>query len=561
MATPSNYIAISRRSLDMEDYIDLARRHSGWIVGPTLAGLVVASCVALYLPNVFVSIATMRITPSQISDTIVAATINQQLTGRIEQMEQDILSRTSLSNIIQDPRLDLYKADRATKPIEDVIEIMKNRDIKITINDPTGGLIERRGASSFNISFAYSDAHKAQQVVQTLVTKFNDSNQSSQRTTQSIVTEFVHDELSETRANLNSIDDALTKFRVENAGKLPENAQTNIAQMTSEEQRLASVNEALSRLDQQKIQYDQHIDTLTEQLHVLDLLGKESEANGAPAMRQQNERLTAMNRTITDTESQLAQLHQIFRPGYPDIRDAENRLGVLKKQRDDLQKEQDAEEAKPAEAKPKKTNYQQLESATALQGQIDATKALISGQELERRNMLAEQKTITEQLKVYQGRLSATSSIEAKYADLVRDEKAATAKLQIQENNDDRNKQQASLLQRRAGEQLEVLDAPSLPIKASKPDRWLVVGAGLALSFILGLAMAGVQEARDTSLKNLKDVRAYTNLPVLSSIPLLENSMLVRRKRRLSYLAWSAGIIIGILCVGAALYYHMTTLT
>ena len=36
------------------------------------------------------------------------------------------------------------------------------------------------------------------------------------------------------------------------------------------------------------------------------------------------------------------------------------------------------------------------------------------------------------------------------------------------------------------------------------------------------------QEMKNTSLKNLKDVRAYTNLPVLSSIPLLENALLVQ---------------------------------
>ena len=86
----------------------------------------------------------------------------------------------------------------------------------------------------------------------------------------------------------------------------------------------------------------------------------------------------------------------------------------------------------------------------------------------------------------------------------------------------------------------------------------MIVGAGTALSFILGLALAGVQEAKDTSLKNLKDVRAYTNLPVLSSIPLLENTMLVRRKRRIAYLAWSAAVIVGMLAVSASLYYHYT---
>ncbi len=127
--------------------------------------------------------------------------------------------------------------------------------------------------------------------------------------------------------------------------------------------------------------------------------------------------------------------------------------------------------------------------------------------------------------------------------------------------NDFQNQQQLAeqnneLLQRKAGENLDVLDPASQPTQPSKPNRWMIVGGGTAIGFILGLALAGLQEAKDTSLKNLKDVRAYTNLPVLSSIPLLENTMLVRRKRRLAYLAWSAAVIIGMLAIGASLYYY-----
>ena len=62
---------------------------------------------------------------------------------------------------------------------------------------------------------------------------------------------------------------------------------------------------------------------------------------------------------------------------------------------------------------------------------------------------------------------------------------------------------------------------------------------------MVGVVLAGAKEMKNTSLKNLKDVRAYTNLPVLSSIPLLENALLVRRKRRLLWLAWSSAMIIG----------------
>ncbi len=555
MATPSSYIAISRRSLDVEDYIDLARRHAGWIVGPTLAGLVIATVVALSLQNVYVSQAVMRITPSQISDNIVSSTINEHLTERIQQMQQEILSRLSLSNIIQDPRLDLYKAERAKAPIEDVIETMKNRDIKINIVDlPTG---DRRGASAFTISFQYPDSHKAQQVVQTLITKFVEANQTSQRDRQQVVSSFVHDELADSRAHLVALDEQLTRFRVENSGKLPEEAQMNIAQLTAAQQQANTVNDALNRLDQQKVQIDTHLETLQQQLNLLTLFEKDSEPTAAVAV--QNERLQLLGREVTNTESQLAQLRQVYKPNYPDIRDAENRLSELRRQRDELQKQQDAEDAKPVETKAKKTNYQQVQSAGAIQGQIDATKAQAKSLEMERANRQADQQKLNREIAAFQSRLSATSAIEARYGDLVREEKAATEKLQSEQKKEELNEEQGQLLQRKAGEQLEVLDTPSLPEKPSKPNRLMVVGAGLAISFMIGLAMAGVQEARDTSLKNLKDVRAYTNLPVLSSIPLLENSILVRRKRRVTYLAWSAGVIIGIICIGVAFYYHLTT--
>ena len=80
------------------------------------------------------------------------------------------------------------------------------------------------------------------------------------------------------------------------------------------------------------------------------------------------------------------------------------------------------------------------------------------------------------------------------------------------------------------------------------------MGAGIGL--MLGIVLAGAKEMKNTSLKNLKDVRAYTNLPVLSSIPLLENALLVRRKRRLLWLAWSSAIIIGSIAMSAAAYYY-----
>ena len=84
----------------------------------------------------------------------------------------------------------------------------------------------------------------------------------------------------------------------------------------------------------------------------------------------------------------------------------------------------------------------------------------------------------------------------------------------------------------------------------------VIAGAGVGLGLFFGVFMAGVKEMKDTSLKNLKDVRAYNNLPVLSSIPLLENALLVRRKRRLFWLAWSTAIIVGTIAMSGSMYYY-----
>jgi protein tyrosine kinase modulator len=548
----SGYVAISRRTLDLEDYIDVARRHMVWILGPVFAGLVISTVVAFLAQNTYVSEAKLLITPKQVSDSIVKTTTNQELTERIGLMQQQILSRTTLSSIITDPRLDLYKEERAREPLEDVIETMRNRDVKIVVDSVPG---ERR-ASALSISFAYRNSTKARDTVQQLIAKFQEVNTTSQRDTQNLVGSFVHDEVSEAKAKLDRLDEALTRFRGENAGKLPEQMNLNMAQMTALQQRLGTINDALNRAAQDRVVLEERLATLQSQVALSDSLDKELDVS--PPVLRQNQRLLELNKRIQDTESQITLLRHTYKDNFPDIKIAEASLTDLKKERDQIQKQQDDELAAPKEPVKKVTNYQRAEAETNLQGQVAQTKAYMTNLEMEVANKKKEQQDATKNLKDFESRLAATSGLEARYQDLVHDVQEARDKYQALQNQQQLSEQNGELLQRQAGEHLDVLDPPSTPLQPSKPNRWMYVGGGTAIAFILGLGLAGLQEAKDTSLKNLKDVRAYTNLPVLSSIPLLENTMLVRRKRRITYLAWSAAVIIGILAVSASLYYHYT---
>src|SRR5437764_1406536 len=124
MQPSQGYVSVTRRPPDVEDYIDIIRRYRSWIIGPLFAGLVTAVVVAFLWPDTFVSSAVMRITPPQVSDRLVHSSLTIQIGERLNQMQQEILSRGSLIELIQRPSLDLFKKERQNKPMEDVVEIM-----------------------------------------------------------------------------------------------------------------------------------------------------------------------------------------------------------------------------------------------------------------------------------------------------------------------------------------------------------------------------------------------------------------------------------------------------
>ena len=87
----------------------------------------------------------------------------------------------------------------------------------------------------------------------------------------------------------------------------------------------------------------------------------------------------------------------------------------------------------------------------------------------------------------------------------------------------------------------------------------MVIGVGAGLGLLLGMVIAAAREMKDTSLKNLKDVRAYTQMAILGSVPLLENDFVVRRRRRIAWLGWTtACLMAAVTMAGSVVYYYAT---
>src|ERR1022692_2801149 len=124
-----------------------------------ILGAVAAGAISLTLPRRYVSTAVMRFTPEAVPAG-TAWKIEYMASRNLEQNLQNILSRSSLTEMIQRIGLDLYRED--LRPWEDVIQDMRNRDLRF----------ERRRPRDFRISFEYPDRLKAQAVVRELTARF-----------------------------------------------------------------------------------------------------------------------------------------------------------------------------------------------------------------------------------------------------------------------------------------------------------------------------------------------------------------------------------------------------
>lgn len=122
----------------------------------SLLGLVAGFSASWLSTPMFVSQTELQMRPANIEHLIA--------------MQRQVLSRTSLSQIIQEPRIDLYGSERARLPLEDVIERMRTREINIRI------MAHDKNSMRFRISFLYPDPEKARKTVQSLVARFSDAN-------------------------------------------------------------------------------------------------------------------------------------------------------------------------------------------------------------------------------------------------------------------------------------------------------------------------------------------------------------------------------------------------
>lgn len=547
-------LSVPRRAMDIEDYVDIIRRHRSWILGPAFLGLVAGVVTAFLWPDSYMAKGMIRVVPPQVPTRLVQMNISEEMTARINSIYQEITSRSSLVNLIQTNNL--YPDERKRLPMDDVVEKMR-QDIGMSAMEALSRGVGsyRQSVTAFTVTFSYSDRRQAQKICQEIISRFTDQSIKARQEMSMTTTNFLKDQYEVAKRDLDDIDSRIAAFRTRNIGEMPEQEQLMLSRISAMEASIQATGGQISRAQQDKLQMESQLRDLRDQAQTLAQPVPEYAVAGPV----RNERLMEVDRDLERAQAALTSLRESYKDSHPDVQRMLGYIQTKQKQREQIVRETEAARA-DSTGKPRMVvspaNQAKLREVNSA---IARLQAALQAKDMEVDDLNRQINDTKARPRQSQARLESSPGASQGYLQLMRERELAMARYEELGKKSQDSSMATDLLSRGVGETLEMLEQPVMPDEPYAPKRPLIISLGCILGLALGVALAGGREIKDTSLKNLKDVRAYTRLTVLGSIPLLENDFVLRRRRRFGWLMWAAALLLGVLLMaGAMTWYYMS---
>jgi polysaccharide chain length determinant protein (PEP-CTERM system associated) len=484
---------LGHREMTLQDYAGILKRRFWLISGSALLFMGIGLGIAHILPPQYVSQTLVLIEQQKVPENYVKPVVDEDLGARLASMKEQILSRSRIEPIIE--RYNLYGGSQTN--MDDRIDITRKA---IGINPIQAG---SRGMPGFFISFKARDARTAQLVCGDITSLFVSANLNAREESAEGTTDFLKQQLEEAKRNLDDQDAKLAEFEKKNIGRLPgqtiqlgsmsfASGSANESTLQALTTQLDAVNQTVSRLQQD--------DTFLEAM-----LAQQSQESSRtdPATGRSEDTLKTQ---LKDALTQQASLETLYTPDYPDVIAIKRRIADLRAEiaRDSAAPPKEAKEEKPG----KSSDTPQLQQ---LKAQLRAEKQSMAAAKL-------EQTRLQQMVRSYEEKIEASPMLEEEYKQITRDHETALQFYNALLTKMNESSMATALEHRQQGEQFRVMDAPNLPDEPTFPNHRNFAGGGFAAGLALGLLLSALLEYRDTSMRNERDVWAFTKLPTLAVV-------------------------------------------
>jgi uncharacterized protein involved in exopolysaccharide biosynthesis len=231
------------------DLLEIVRRRRMCLAVPAIAVILLGVAVALLLPSIYKSTATILIEEQEIPTDFVMTTVTSYAEQRIQQLNQRIMSFTRLQEIIQ--RFRLYEDMKDRHTAEEIVEQMrKDTELKPVSAD----VIDRRtgrptaATIAFTLSYQGKNANTVQQVANVLTSFYLEENLKVRAKQAEEASGFMEGEMARVKQELAEIESRIVEFKKGRINDLPEMMQLNQQTLSSLERNLEVTAEQLRGL-------------------------------------------------------------------------------------------------------------------------------------------------------------------------------------------------------------------------------------------------------------------------------------------------------------------------
>src|ERR1041384_1144879 len=497
------------------------------IILPAIAISAAVSWVVFQLPDLYESSTLIVVKPSTLPNSVVPTTTEDSLTRQINSIAQVVTSRSSLEPLIQ--KYDLYKTEREhNEPMEVLIDYMR-ASIKVEVNTSRNDI-----TNGFNITYRGRNAKTTQAVTSELASKYIDVQTQNTINSTSSAKQFIDQQVSQTKEELDAVDRQRLDFMQKNVGNLPSEAASLVGQLTGlREQQKAYISE-VGRLQ------DRH-SAVNSQLALVKKSSDQAKEDIAENTTDPKTTLAWAQLVArkADLESQLTRMLTELRPKHPDVLAKQAEVDSVK----------DAMDQMIADWKEKiKQKQDKLRDRPDLTvGNLEAELQLVDGEIKRQQSLLGD---IDKQIGSVMDRINNVPGAEVTLGALDRDYQTKKAQYDSLLSQAQKIGLSADATSQQQGEGIQVVDPANLPARPVAPKRAMLMGMGLAVGLAIGLLLAASFEVpRLLTIQTSEDASHYTSLPVLVALPEFMTATEARsipRRRRMLLAAGIAAMFVAI---------------
>lgn len=526
------------QSLRLRAYLAILRRHAPSFLYAALPVLFASLAVAVTLPPVYRSTATVLI-EQEMPEDLVRSPVTSYAAEHVQLIHRRVTTGANLMEVID--KHSLYQGKGEREPIEAVLDQMVGdihlEMVSAEINDPESSG-KREAVIAFTIGYEASSPHVAKDVADDLASLYLDENIRIRRRQSAETSEFLAEQAKKIQARVTALESELAKFKERNLGQLPEDVELNLRAMERARRELMEVEHQILTQERSGIALGAHLAQLTptigstpaggeetllapeDQLRALEARYLSLSARYASshpdlvrmrrriaALRAQVGAASASNQVREDVRArldavrtELAVARKSYAPDHPEVKRLSRIVASLSAQLNDIRTKGDASAGSPR-------NPAYLE-----------TKARLEATEAELKDLALQKRELEAKIASFEEKLRRIPRVERRYRALMRDYDTAVQELRELTAKQLEAQLAESLESARTGERFTLVEPPQLPESPVKPDRLLLVLVGVVLSVGAGITATSIAEAMDRTVRGPRQIARLTGEPPLAVI-------------------------------------------